>query len=320
MSLLAPTLQTFFTSYLVGQKAASAHTITAYRDTWRLLLTYLADHHLKPSALDFTDLTAETITGFLSYLEEERGNTASSRNARLAGIHALFHYAVFRHPEHADLISHVLAIAPKNSSKTQISYLTDNETDALLAAPSTTSWAGRRDQLIILTLITTGLRVSELTALTWADTQFHTPAYMSCHGKGRKNRITPLNPDLADMLKAWRQANSALEPDQPIFPAQGHTRPMSTDAVAQRLSVHAVTATEHCPTLAGKAVTPHILPYHGHEDACRRHRRCNHFALARSCFHRFDPGISPRRYEHQTTRTGTDSATNDHPRPIQTLR
>jgi integrase/recombinase XerD len=260
MSPLAPTLQGFFTTYLTGQKGASAHTITAYRDTWRLLLTYLREeHHRRPADIDFTDLNAETITRFLTYLQTTRHNSAVTRNARLAAIHALFHYAAYLHPEHADLIKRVLAIAPKAAPRTPISYLTDVEVTALLAAPPAQRWAGRRDRLIILTLVTTGLRVSELTQLTWPDVQLSRPAHVLCHGKGRKDRITPLNPTTATSLHAWLRENHATTPAGPVFTAQGTTRAMTTDAVAQRLHVHARLAAATCPTLASKNITPHVL-------------------------------------------------------------
>jgi site-specific recombinase XerD len=260
MSLLAPTLQSFFTTYLTGQRGASAHTVAAYRDTWRLLLTYLSSsRHLHPSGIGFTDLDAEAVTSFLTYLETGRGNSTATRNARLAAIHAFFGYAAYLHPEHADLIGRVLAIRAKNAPKTQISYLTDAEVDALLASPPEARWVGRRDRLIILTLVTTGLRISELTHLTWADLRLSRPAHVACQGKGRKERITPLDTATARALQVWYAENPSPAPASPVFTAQGRGRPMTTDAVAQRLRVHATAAVTICPTLAAKSVTPHIL-------------------------------------------------------------
>lgn len=260
MSLLAPTLQTFFTSYLAGQRAASAHTVSAYRDTWRLLLHYLRQRQqLNPDRIDFTDLDADTIASFLTYLEQDRGNSPTTRNARLAAIHALFRYASYIHLEHAELIARVLALAPKRTVTPDISYLTDAEVRAVLAAPRTDRWVGRRDHLIILTLIITGLRVSELTGSAWTDTQLDPPSYLRCHGKGRKDRTTPLTPALAKNLQAWHQENPELESADAIFTAQGTRRPMTADAVTQRLSVHTSTAAKHCPTLAARKITPHIL-------------------------------------------------------------
>jgi site-specific recombinase XerD len=116
MSPLAPTLQKFFTDRLLTQRQVSPATVAAYRDTFRLLLGFIADStKIAPASLDFTDLDAPTIGAFLTHLENERGNSIRTRNARLAAIHSLFRFAALEHPEHADLISRVLSI-PQNGS------------------------------------------------------------------------------------------------------------------------------------------------------------------------------------------------------------
>lgn len=260
MTALAPTLQSFFTGYLIGQRGASPHTITAYRDTFRLLLDYAHRRTgIRPSDLDLAVIDADLVTGFLTHLEDQRGNRATTRNARLAAIHSLFQHAALRHPEHADVIAKVLAIAPKNTHRTVLTYLTDPETDALLAAPHVSTWTGRRDHLIILTLVTTGLRVSELTGLTCADVRAIPPApRLACHGKGRKDRITPLDPPTADALSSWLTENQP-PPTASVFTAQGTGRAMSSDAVAQRLKLHAARAADRCPSLTGRIITPHTL-------------------------------------------------------------
>jgi integrase/recombinase XerD len=149
VTALAPTLQSFFTAYLIGQRDASPHTITAYRDTFRLLLDYTYQRTgIRPSDLDLAVIDADLVAGFLTHLQDHRGNSARTRNTRLAAIHSLFHHAALRHPEHADLIARVLAIAPKNTHRTTVTYLTDPETDALLAAPNRATWTGRRDHTI----------------------------------------------------------------------------------------------------------------------------------------------------------------------------
>jgi len=102
MSLLAPTLQAFFTERLITQKRASEHTIAAYRDTIRLLLAFAATQASKaPSDLDIDDLDAPLVGAFLDHLEHERGNTIRTRNARLAAIRSLFRFTALKHPEHA---------------------------------------------------------------------------------------------------------------------------------------------------------------------------------------------------------------------------
>jgi integrase/recombinase XerD len=260
MSALAPTLQSFFTSYLVGQRAVSDHTITAYRDTLRLLLGYVHQRTaIQPSDLDISVLDAELIAAFLTMLEECRGNSVRTRNARLAAIHSLYRHAALRHPEHADLIARVLAIPPKNYTQTILTYLSAPEIDALLASPDRLTATGRRDHLLILVMITTGLRVSELTSLTRADVHTSKPAaHIASHGKGRKTRITPLDTTTTAAIRAWLTENPST-PATPVFTARGTTRKMTTDAVAQRLKLHAQTAARACPTIASKNVTPHIL-------------------------------------------------------------
>ena len=155
MTALAPTLQAFFTDRLARQRQASPHTIAAYRDTWRMLLTFTARQAgRQPCQLDLGDLDAPLIGKFLDYLERERGNSARTRNARLAAICSLFRYAALRHPEHAEVIARVLAIPPKRFDKALVTWLTGPEIDALLAAPDRTTWTGRRDHA--LTPLTTG--------------------------------------------------------------------------------------------------------------------------------------------------------------------
>lgn len=260
MSTLTASLQAFFTTYLTGQKAASGHTISAYRDTWRMLLTYLHDTTgIKPADLELTDLDVEAVTAFLHHLETQRRNSARTRNARLAAVHSFFSYAAPRHPEHLNLIARVLAIQTKNTRRTILTYLTDPEVDALLATPDQATWTGRRDHAMLLTLVSTGLRVGELIALTHADLHLAKPAHLRVHGKGRKDRITPLNPATAAVLRRWTTQSRADQPASPVFTAQASTTPISTDAIAARLRVHATRAATTCPTLTGKNVTPHTL-------------------------------------------------------------
>jgi len=193
MSLLAPTLQAFFTDRLICQKRASAHTIAAYRDTIRLLLTFAAAQTSKaPSDLDIDDLDAPLIGTFLDHLEHERANTIRTRNARLAAIRSLFRYAALRHPEHADTIQRVLAIPSKRHDQALVTFLTDHELHALLDAPHQSTWIGRRDHALILLAAQTGLRASELIGLACGDLRLGTGAHVTCLGKGRKQRITPL--------------------------------------------------------------------------------------------------------------------------------
>ena len=182
MTSLAPIMQGFFTERL-AQRRASQHTVAAYRDTFRLLLRY-AQQHLgrPPSALDLADLDTDLVGGFLDHLQANRNNRITTRNARLAAIHSLFHYAALRCPEHALRVQRVLAIPQKRADSTDVCFLTRAEIDALLAVPDPSTPLGRRDHLLLLVALQTGLRVSELTSLTCGDTHLGAGAYLRCVG------------------------------------------------------------------------------------------------------------------------------------------
>jgi site-specific recombinase XerD len=258
MSALAPTLQAFFTDRLLRQRHASPHTIAAYRDALRLLLVFAQQHTGKqPSRLDLDDLDAPLIAAFLDHLERERGNSVRTRNARLAAIHSLFRFAALRHPEHAAVIQRVLAMPPKRADRALITYLGEPEIDALLAAPDQTTWVGRRDHALLLLAIQTGLRASELIGLTCGDLHLGTGAHLSCHGKGRKDRVTPLTGGTVATLTIWL-SERAGDPTSPLFPTS-RGRPLSRDALEHRLAKYLPIAARACPSLAEKKVTLHVL-------------------------------------------------------------
>lgn len=258
MTALAPTLQAFFTDRLVRERHASPATVAAYRDTWRMLLDFAATRTRKsPIRLDLDDIDATLVSAFLDHLESHRGNTARTRNARLAGIHSVFRFAAHRHPEHTATIARVLAIPTKRFDRAIITYLTPAEVAALLAAPDLSTWFGRRDQAWLQTAAQTGLRISEMTALTCADVHLGVGAHVSCLGKGRKQRITPLTAGTVTILTAWINERGH-DPAGPLFPTRTG-RPMSRDAVEHRIAVHTATAAAACPSLNHKTVTAHTL-------------------------------------------------------------
>ena len=322
MTALAPTVESFFTGYLIGQRGASPHTIASYRDTLRLLFGYVYERTgIRPSALDVADLGAEMVSDFLAALEQARHNTAQTRNLRLAAIHSLFRHAALRHPEHAWSIARVLAIRPKKAGQTVVCHLTEAEVEALLASPDRSTWTGRRDHLLILVMVTSGPRVSEVTALTWADISATRPgAHVVWHGKGRKERISPLDPATAAALRLWQRENpgpaSAL-----VFTARGTARKMTPDAVAQRLQVHAATAAVRCPSIAAKNLTPHVLR---HTFAMRMqscgNRKPSHRSAARPRVPGLNPPLPPGRPRAQAAGTRPHRRAPDPPGPVHTQR
>ena len=162
MTTFAPTIEAYFTERLITQRQASPRTVAAYRDSLRMLLVFAQDRTGKaPSQLDVSDVDATLVGDFLTHLEHDRRNSARTRNTRLAAIHSLFRYAAYRHPEHAQMIQRVLAIPSKRYDKRELDYLEVAEVDALLAATDRSTWIGRRDHMLLVLAVQTGLRVSD---------------------------------------------------------------------------------------------------------------------------------------------------------------
>jgi integrase/recombinase XerD len=258
MSALATTLQAFFTDRLIRQRQVSPNTVEAYRDTLRLLLVFASERHGKePGKLDIDDLDAPLIGAFLDHLESHRKNGVRTRNARLAAIRSLFRYAALRHPEHAAVVERVLAIPPKRFERRLVTFLTETEIDALLAAPDRATWTGRRDTALFGLAVQTGLRASELIGLICADVHLGPGAHVSCNGKGRKQRITPLTSGTRNVLRTWLAERAGL-PSDPLFPTRTG-RALSRDALERRLAGYVVDAAARCPSLARKRMTMHVL-------------------------------------------------------------
>lgn len=253
-----PLLQAFFTERLTHQRKASPDTITSYRDAFCLLFTFIEKRLGKtPSLLTMEDLDASLIAEFLNWLETERGNTARTRNARLAAIHSFFKYAAMCDPAHSALIQRVLAIPGKRHHRVVLQYLDRVETEALLAAPDTGTWSGRRDRTLLLLDVQTGLRVSELVGLDCHDIVLGNGAHVQCTGKGRKERCTPLRREAVSALRNWLAERNG-RPNDPLFPNARGIR-MSRDGVDYLLRKHAGKAAEHCPSLQHKKLSPHVL-------------------------------------------------------------
>jgi integrase/recombinase XerD len=258
VTLIAETLEAFFCERLIAQRSSSPQTIAAYRDTLRLLLRFAQDQTGKqPYRLDLDDLDAQLIGAFLTHLEQERGNSPRTRNARLGAIHSLYRFAALRHPEHAATIARVMAIPTKRYQRNVVSYLDLDEIKALLAATDRTTWLGRRDHALLLTLIKTGLRVSELTALRVSDVSLGRGACVRVIGKGRKERIATLTSETVAILRAWLKERQG-QPEEPLFPTR-QGRPLTRHTVGKLVAKHATAAATVCKSLKRKRVTPHTL-------------------------------------------------------------
>ena len=258
MTALATSLQTYFTTFAHDQRDLSSNTIGSYRDTWRMLLKYLTlALGVAVEALDFDAVTATNINGFLDYLERERGNSAKTRNVRLTAIRAVLGRALPDHPEHAGTITQILAIPPRRTIRPVVEYLAPEEVGALLDAPDPTTWTGRRDCTLLAMTVQTGLRIGEVCSLTIDDVHLGTGPHVTCTGKGRRQRITPLTRTTVNALTAYL-TERINRPGTALFCGPRGQR-LSQDALEHRLAKHIAAASIVSPSLAGKHVTMHTL-------------------------------------------------------------
>ena len=268
MNALATSLQSYFTTFARTQRDLSANTIASYRDTWRMLLKYLtATLGIPADAVDFDVVTATTVSAFLDHLERHRGNTAKTRNVRLTAIRSVLGRALPDQPEHAATITQVLAIPPRRTARPVIEFLNPTEVDALLAAPDSQTWTGRRDRALLALAVQTGLRISELCTLTLTDLEFGTGPHVACTGKGRRHRITPLTRHTASIMTAYVAERVTL-PGHALF-CGPHGQRLSRDAVEHRLAKHLDAAAATSPSLAAKHVTMHTLRHTAAMDLLR---------------------------------------------------
>lgn len=252
-------LEAFFTKRLMAERKVSPHTISSYRDTFRLLVQFAQKRLGKPpSLLGMDDLNASFVGSFLDDIESNRANTTRCRNLRLTAIRSFFRYAALESPQHAGLIQRVLAIPNKRHTRGLVSFLTRPEIEALLAAPDQRSRLGRRDHALLLMAIQTGFRVSELTSIRQRDVCFGKGPYIRCMGKGRKERCTPLTKTTAAVVKAWTMEQGENQAAL-LFGGGDSGNGLSADAVQHLVSKYAKVAQNTCPSLVGKRVSPHVL-------------------------------------------------------------
>ena len=251
-------VQRFFTERLATQLHASPNTVASYRDTFRLLLKYATDRiGWQPTELQVGDIDADLIGDFLTFVETNRGNGARSRNTRLSAIRSFFKYVAGNEPQLLYHCQKVLAMPSKRYEKRTIDYLAHAEIEALIGAADLATRSGRRDRMLLLLAVQTGLRVSELINLTCGDVALGIGAHVRCIGKGRKERSTPLRKDCVQALRVWLSERGGAD-SEPLFVSNRGAR-LSRDAVERIVRKDVGVAATTCPMLKGKRVTPHVL-------------------------------------------------------------
>jgi site-specific recombinase XerD len=251
-------VQDFFLRRLIDQRGASPRTVESYRDAFELLFGFAEQRLAKaPSALSLADLDAPMILDFLDYLETVRHNSPRTRNARLAAVHSFMRYAAVRDPASLAITVRVLAIPAKRFDRPVLGYLSRQEITAILAAPDRHTWSGQRDAVLLSVAYNTGARVSELTGLRVRDVLVERQSALHLHGKGRKQRVIPLWASTAADLRSWLDRISPA-PEAPVFPNRSGAA-MTRSGVRDRLNRAVAAATQSCPSLHGRQVSPHTL-------------------------------------------------------------
>lgn len=252
-------LQSFFVGHLRQHRAVSPCTIAAYRDAFKLLLAFAERETGKsPTELVLSDLNADLLLHFLNYLERDRGNGVRSRNARLSAIRVFLKYAAHEDLTALAVIERSLAIPQKRHDKPVLGYLTRDEVEAIIAAPDTNTWAGRRDRALFAFLYNTGARVSEAISLRVGDVVLDVAPVAHLHGKGRKHRSVPLWKQTAKILKIWSNQLGDRRPESYLFPNNAGGR-ISRSNVTQRLNLAVAMAAEVVPSLNRKKISPHTF-------------------------------------------------------------
>lgn len=254
---LGPALQSYFYSYLIGQRDVSPRTVRSYRDTFRLLLRFLQQQGLQPDTVCVDDLDADRVLAFLADLEESRGNCARSRNARFAAIRSFLRHATAANPLLLPTTQRVLAIPMKRFDRVTVGHLTRDQMQSVLDSPNTATLAGQRDQLLLMLLYNTGARVSEIVGLKVKDVRLESQSSLHILGKGRKHRAVPLWRKTTRLLRSWLR-RSCMAPDSPLLP-NSRGEPMSRSGVAQRLKIAVTRAAAKCPALRSARVSPHTI-------------------------------------------------------------
>lgn len=251
-------LQKFFYQRLIEQRNSSKDTIAAYRDTFKLLLLYLKEkQNISPDAITLETLNPKNILGFLKYLEQDRHNTIRSRNARLAALRSFLHYVSHQVPASLPTVQQIMAIPMKRFQRPLVGYMTVGQIQAILAAPDTSTWSGKRDKVLLATLYNTGARVSEIIALTPSDIDTTKSMSVKIIGKGRKQRVVPIWKSTAKQIQSWLKYLKA-EPNSPLFPnARGQF--LTRSGVESRIKRAVEIAAIKNPNLREKRITPHIF-------------------------------------------------------------
>jgi len=257
--LLGTYVRRFLLEELVADRNLSLNTQRSYRDTIRLLFSFIAERHrTQPTRVTVEQVTMQLIRTFLAYLEEERGNSVATRNQRLAAIHALFRFISRQVPELVAQATQIQAIPPRRSPAPATAYLEKHESDALLAVPHRQHPQGRRDYALLLFLYNTGARASEVAGVTVGDLSLSTTPSVRLLGKGRKIRMCPLWMHTADTLRELLGSRLDGPADAMLF-LNVRGKPITRFGIYKLVLRNTAKAIEAAPSLVSKTISPHTI-------------------------------------------------------------
>lgn len=212
---------------------------------------------VRPSDLQLEQFDAPMILNFLKYLETKRHNGQNSRNTRLAAIKSFMHFVEYRVPSALEQIRRVLAIPAKRTDSRLVKHLSIEELQSIIDAPSPAEREGIRDRAMLHLCFAAALRVSELVGVRLDDLALQPQASILIHGKGRRQRCLPLWKETTSAVRSWLTVRPAASAPELFLNAKG--QPMTRSGFEYILRKHVKVATERCPSLAGKQVSPHVL-------------------------------------------------------------
>jgi len=250
-------LESYFTSYLRRVRGASRHTLRAYGHALRLFMLFLSQRRRRPiPALCLDDITVDAVLAFLDHIEISRHNVPATRNCRLAAIHGFVDHLLRHDIARAGQYERILAVRSKKARARAAQYWEPEVVAAILALPDRKTAFGLRDHTLLMFLYNTGARVSEAIGLRPSDLQLSRPHQARLHGKGGKDRISPLWPDTAAALTRLLSATDA--DDTAVF-RNRRGGALTRDGVAYLLRKYARRAANSHPVLRRSRVSPHIL-------------------------------------------------------------
>jgi len=250
----------FLQDYMSLQKGLSRHTILSYRDAIKLLLTFSATNKKKSvTNLTLSELSPTMVVRFLDYLEKDRGNSRQTRNNRLACLHSLFSYIARHDPLTFNHCQRILVIPFKRTQSSTIDYLEREEVKAILKAVNRTTIDGYRDYTLLSLMYETGARVQEVISLPVRALQLERPFQVRFIGKGEKERICPLWPDTAKLLRSFlKQRKIDSKADALVF-LNHRGEQLTRQGIRYLLTKYVQIAAKNCPPLKQKRIHPHSL-------------------------------------------------------------